>query len=582
MILWNRHSKLNRDIRSFRRFWEIVETVAAYGFSSMIGHDRRARSRRSGTSRRLNNKGNPEKLRMLLEELGPTFVKFGQILSTRPDMIGEAYAAELANLAESVSPFEYRKVKDIIRRELGQVPEKLFLSFEHEPLAAASIGQVHLAKLHDGSEVVVKVQRPGIIDKIELDLAIMTYLAGKVEAMNSRLAEFQPVRVVGEFARGLRRELDYSAEAANMLRFARGAEGVAGLKVPAVHLELSSERVLTMERIVGDSAARVVADEDLRAKYDLKTIAGRGVNSLLHQIFKEGFFHADPHPGNIFLLAPDGLCFIDFGMMGRINEVERHNFQKVLDCALRGEISAMTDYALRMTITGELRGSRDELERDLADLVDSNINLPLEKLSIAGILGSMLEVLPKYHLALKPDLYMMFKSLITIEQLGRNFDPQMKITELVKPFLLQQKIRSFDPVMFLRRMFDEMPDNIRNLNELPRMIFNIISKTENGDLSFRVEHHRLDDIEETLYITGERLSRSLLLTAAVVGSALVIVAKTPPLIGGVPVIGVAGFCLFSVLSVLIMWQDHRQRKHFLRERLKRKQEQRLSRRNRDY
>ena len=577
MSLW-RHAAVG-DIKSLGRFWVIVETIAAYGFNELAGQIKHVRPWKRRSPAAAATVSRPEKLRMLLEELGPTFVKLGQILSTRPDLIGHVYADELSHLTESVSPFPYEEVEKIITAELGGPPEEFFKEFSREPLGAASIGQVHYARLRkNGEAVVVKVQRPGIQSKIALDIEIMRYLARKLERVNETLARCRPVQVVEEFAYSLNRELDYRVEAGNLMHFTKNMSSDEHLKIPRVYLELTTSRVLTMERIFGDSANKVLESPELVKKYDLRKIAVIGVNSLLSQIFEYGFFHADPHPGNIFLLSGDKLCFIDFGMMGRVSEMERRVFIRTISHLLAGRISLMTDSALRMTTTDEFSGSRDNLERDLGDLVDDNINLPLERISVAEILEKLLEILKHYQLALKPNLYMMAKAIITVEHVGRVFDPELKIVELVKPFIFRMKLRAFDPRPYVRSFFDELGDNMQALETIPKSLRRIVAKLETGDLSLRVEHHRLDDIEQTLYITGERLSRSLLLTAILIGSALIIVAKIPPFWYDIPVIGAVGFVFSGVMSMIVLWEDHRQRKRFLRERMRRKLETAINRR----
>lgn len=562
-------SEITRDYKSFKRFLVILETTAAYGFHDLAEHIHPLK-KRLWQEHVLTGKSRPEKLRMLFEELGPTFVKLGQILSTRPDLITPEYARELSKLTEKVSPFPVEKARETIRAELGKEPEEIFREFSPEPLAAASIGQVHAATLMDGTAVVVKVRRPGVDALIATDLEIMLYIARKLENFNESLARLRPVRIVEEFAYSLRRELNYQFEAANLLRFTRNMAGSEGLVIPRLYLEYTSMRVLTMERLFGDSATKVLAEEEVRRKYDLPRIAELGVNSLLAQIFEYGFFHADPHPGNIFLLERNRFAFIDFGMMGRVSEEERQDFVKIIDYMLRGQISLMTDTALRMTISGRFTGSRLELERDVGDLVDENINLPLDKLSVSHILEELMEMFSKYELSLKPNLYMMFKALITIEHLGRTFNPQLRIVEMVKPFVQKLKMRALNPVPYVRRFFDTLGENITSLQNLPQALRNIGGKLERGDLTLRVEHHRLNDIEETLYVTGERMSRSLLISALLIGSALIIVAKIPPFWGEIPVIGTLGFCISGLLSIAVLLDDYRKRKLFLRERLRRK------------
>ncbi len=563
-------SEINREYKSFKRFWRIIETAAAYGFQDLTENFTVGRKIHWHENPALAGRSRPEKLRLLLEELGPTFVKLGQILSTRADLVSVEYAEELAKLTEKVTAFPIDEVRSIIRKELGKDPGDLFREFEEQPLAAASIGQVHAAVLQDGTPVVVKVQRPGIRQKIEVDLEIMLFIARKLEQYNETLARYEPVRIVEEFAYSLKRELNYLFEAANLLRFRKNMADSEGLVVPRLYLEYTTVRVMTMERIFGDSAAQVLKSEEIRNKYDLIHISELGVNSLLSQIFEHGFFHADPHPGNLFLLEGNRIAFVDFGMMGRVSEQERGNFVKIVDYMLRGQISLMTDTALRMTISGKFTGRREDLERDISDLVDENINLPLERLSVSHILEELMELFNRYELALKPNLYLMFKALISIEQLGRTFNPQLRIVEMVQPFVRKLKWKSLNPVPYIRHFLDDLDDNLQSLQNLPKSLRGLLHKVEHGDLTLRVEHHRLDDIEETLYVTGERLSRSMLVSALVIGSGLVIVAKIPPFWGDVPLIGLLGFMISGVLSIIILFADHKQRWKFLKERERRK------------
>ena len=516
----------------------------------------------------------PARLRHMLEELGPAFVKLGQILSTRPDIIGNVYADELKNLTEHVAPVRFSEIKKIIEEETGKKIEDIFSSFEETPLAAASIGQVHKAVLRsNGQCVAVKVRRPGVTEIIKEDLEIMRFIASRLESGNNSAAKFSPVKIVEEFSHSLARELDYMVEAANLTRFAADSAKDEHIKTAQVYFDYTTSAMLTMEFINGDSAGKIQQNPALREKYDLEKIAEYGVNSLLHQIFIAGFFHADPHPGNIFILPDNRLCFIDFGMMGRIAQRERRTFLKTLSCMLTNDIPGMVDHALKMTIRSHFNGNRLTLERDAADLVDANINLPLNRLSLAKILNDLLKMLDAHGLALRPELYMMFKSLITIEHLGKDFYPDLKIVEMIKPFLATAKFKALDPRRFFRRFLNELDENVEIIQNLPGTAGSILTQLEEGSFTLRIEHHRLNDIEETLYLTGERLSRALLLAALFLGSALMIVAKIPPVWEGIPLIGMGGFLISGILSIYALWYDHRQRTKFLRIRTAQKLEE---------
>ncbi len=570
---------LNRDLRTLRRFWNILEIVASCGFRELVSayfpeHRHRKTSRNRKKMQDFSAFDRPARLRHMLEELGPAFVKLGQILSTRPDIIGNVYAGELKNLTEHVAPVRFSEIKKIIEEETGKKIEDIFSSFEETPLAAASIGQVHKAVLRsNGQCVAVKVRRPGVTEIIKEDLEIMRFIASRLESGNNSAAKLSPVKIVEEFSHSLARELDYMVEAANLTRFAADSAKDEHIKTAQVYFDYTTSAMLTMEFINGDSAGKIQQNPALREKYDLEKIAEYGVNSLLHQIFIAGFFHADPHPGNIFILPDNRLCFIDFGMMGRIAQRERRTFLKTLSCMLINDIPGMVDHALKMTIRSHFNGNRLTLERDAADLVDANINLPLNRLSLAKILNDLLKMLDAHGLALRPELYMMFKSLITIEHLGKDFYPDLKIVEMIKPFLATAKFKALDPRRFFRRFLNELDENVEIIQNLPGTAGSILTQLEEGSFTLRIEHHRLNDIEETLYLTGERLSRALLLAALFLGSALMIVAKIPPVWEGIPLIGMGGFLISGILSIYALWYDHRQRTKFLRIRTAQKLEE---------
>jgi len=269
-----------------------------------------------------------ERVRMALEELGPTFIKMGQILSTRPDLLPVQFIHELEKLQDNVPPFDYAQVKETIEAELGTPLEKVFKEFDETPLASASLGQVHRARFVDGEEVVVKVQRPGIQKTIEVDMEIMLHLATLMERHLQGWEIHRPTRIVEEFARTLEKELDYRLEAAHMERFAIQFTSDINVYVPKVYSEATTTRVLTMEYIQGIKATEIERLE--REGLDRQEIARRGFDLIMKQVFVDGFFHGDPHPGNIFVLPNNVICYLDFGMMGRIDRESRENFSDLV------------------------------------------------------------------------------------------------------------------------------------------------------------------------------------------------------------------------------------------------------------
>jgi ubiquinone biosynthesis protein len=345
---------IGRTYRHLNRYRQILAVLFKYGFGDLvdvlkieqyleIGLQMISRKRREQVERLTRS----ERLRMALEELGPTFIKLGQMLSTRPDLVAVEFIEELSKLQDRVPPFSYTEVAQIIESELGGPPKDMFEHFEESPLAAASIGQVHRARLKDREEVVVKVQRPSIHKIIEVDLEIMLHLASLMER---HLEEFQvnrPARIVEEFARTLEKEIDYTIEASHIERFSRQFIDDATVYVPKVFRETTTERVLTMEYVEGVKASEIERIE--KEGLDRKVITARGADLMLKQVFDHGFFHADPHPGNIFVLPGNVICYLDFGMMGSIDRQTREDFADLVHSVVRRDESGAMKALLMLT-----------------------------------------------------------------------------------------------------------------------------------------------------------------------------------------------------------------------------------------
>jgi ubiquinone biosynthesis protein len=360
---------IGRAYRHLKRYRHILTVLFKYGFGDLvdilrieqyleIGLQMISRKRRE----QVEKLSRAERVRMVMEELGPTFVKLGQILSTRPDLISVEFIQELSKLQDNVPPFPYTEARQIIESELGRPLEDIFQHFEDTPLAAASIGQVHRAQLKDGEEVVVKVQRPGIRKIIEVDLEIMLHLASLMERHLEELQVHRPVRIVQEFSRTLEKEIDYTIEALHIERFARQSMDDPTVYVPKVFRDTTTERVLTMEYIDGIKASEI--DRIEREGLDRKIITERGADLILRQVFDHGFFHADPHPGNIFVLPDNVICYIDFGMMGSIDRQTREDFADLIYTVVQRDEFRATQMLLKLTEYDEKPDVR-ALERDL-------------------------------------------------------------------------------------------------------------------------------------------------------------------------------------------------------------------------
>ncbi|HBI15563.1 MAG TPA: ABC transporter [Desulfobulbaceae bacterium] len=547
---------IGRTYRHLNRYHQILGALFKYGFSDMVERLHLDQYLESGLQminrkprEQLEKHTRPERLRMALEELGPTFIKLGQLLSTRPDFISTEYLAELAKLQDSVPPFSFAEVEEIFFAETGKKPGELYSRFEEEPLAAASIGQVHRATLGDGQDVVVKVQRPDIEQIIAVDLEILAHLATLAEMYFEEVQGHRPSSIVEEFAHTLESEIDYTVELSNIQRFASRFADNPAIHVPLVYRELSSQRILTMENIKGIKASHI---ERLREKgMDLTLLAERGCNLIMEQIFVHGFFHADPHPGNIFILPDNVICFIDFGMMGRLSLQNREDFTDLLLHIIARHERKLTDSVLKLTNHyGEV--DRDALTRDLAEMLDRYLYLPLKELEAGKILYQLLELVSRHKIYFKPNLYLMMKAISTVEGVGQMLDPNLELIRLAEPFIRRIK----NDRLRLSRIADETglttSEYLELIRELPDELRAIIRQIRQGQMKLEFEHLGLDKLRAALDQVSNRISFAIVLAALIIGSSVIVHSSLPPLWNGIPIIGLAGFLVAGIMGFWLL------------------------------
>ena len=547
---------INKTYRHLNRYQGILRVLFKYGFSDVLERLHIDQYLESGLQminrkprEQIDKLSRPERLRMSLEELGPTFIKFGQVLSTRSDFIPPEYLFELAKLQDDVPPFSYEDVESIFLAEMGHKPEELFAEFKREPVAAASIGQVHEGVLRDGDKVVVKVQRPEIEKIIAVDLEILAHIAALMEKYLEELQGHRPTSIVEEFARTISKEIDYSVEIGNIERFAKQFERNKTIYVPEVYRDLSCERILTMENIQGLKASDV--DQLRKQGADLPLVAERGTNLIMEQIFVHGFFHADPHPGNIFILPDNLICFLDFGMMGRLSRQNRDDFTDlVLYIVARNERKVM-ESVLKLTNHYE-DINRDALSRDLSEMLDRYLYLPLKELDAGKILQDLLELVSRHQIFFKPNFYLMMKAITTVEGVGRILDPDLELLKLAQPFM--KKVKS--DRLRLNRIAEEAglatSEYIDLLRDLPEELRSILSQLRQGRMKLEFEHRGLSDLRVALDQVSNRISFAIVLASLIIGSSLIILSGIPPKWNDIPIIGLIGFLLAGVMGFWLL------------------------------
>jgi ubiquinone biosynthesis protein len=557
MISIRKIGVMGRTYRHAKRYEEILNVLIKYGFGDLVDALNIKQYIEIGIEKvtgkrpeQIEKLSRPERVRMTFEELGPTFVKLGQILSTRPDLIPLAYVQEFSKLQDNVPPFPYEDVRAAVKAETGKFPEEIFHSIHKKPIAAASIGQVHKATLKGSEEeVAIKVQRPNIQQTIEVDLEIMLQMASLMERHVTEMEAFHPTTVVSEFARSIEDELDYTLEALHVEHFARQFLDDETMYVPRVYRDLSTQRILVMEFIDGTKASEL--DRLQHDGYDLQEIASRGADSILKQISLFGFYHADPHPGNIFILPNNVICFIDFGMMGRINQQEREDFTDFVELLIKKDENKIVDALLKLTHYA-VDPNRSELQRDLMGFIDRYAYLPLEKLEIAKMLQSVLEILTKQRMSLKPDLYLMVKALSTAEGLGKSLDPEFEIAKHAEPFFRKIKASRYTPKRIAGDLVDSGTELLRLFKEIPGELREVLKNARDGKLKIEIEYQALDRTLLRLDLISDRIASAIVLASLIVGSSIIILSRTPPKWHDMPVIGLAGFVAAAVLGFWLL------------------------------
>jgi len=552
----SRFDILLKTYATMQRYRQIMFVLLKYGFEDLIvtlGVEEFLGRKWSPLRKKMENRvaylARAARIRMALQELGPTFVKMGQALSTRSDMLPEDILAELIHLQDQVPSFPVDEVKRIIERELGHSCQELFASFDVTPLAAGSIGQVHRARLKDGSEVVIKVQRPGIRRKILVDLEIIHHLAGLMERHLELGQVHKPTAIVDEFSRTLTKELDYFVEAANIDRFNALFSDHPHIYVHRLYREHSSRHVLTLEYIKGHRPSNV---EGLKmAGLNPTEIAARGAHLLMEQVFKHGFFHADPHPGNLLIMEKNVICFLDFGMVGRIDRDSREQFAELLAHVVARDEVRTADVLLKLTHSHSLV-DRLLLEREISELIDQYLYRPLKELELGPMIRAMMDLTVRHDLRIPASFFLLIKSLTQIEDLGRNLSPDFDFSTQLAPFIRELLMQRYKPQRVARQVYDTLGDLIYLLREVPGELRELLKQARGGKFKIELEHLGLKPLRGTMEKVSNRISSAIVLGSLIVGSSVIVHSGVPPKWHDIPVIGLAGYLISMVMGFSLL------------------------------
>ncbi|MEX2499405.1 MAG: AarF/UbiB family protein [Wenzhouxiangellaceae bacterium] len=549
--------------RDLGRLQEIAAVLIRYGFGDAV--------QRIGLAGALKKAGKvlhwrrveeparlrpPERLRRVLEDLGPTFVKLGQVLATRVDVFDPEWIEEFARLQEKASQVPWEDIHEQLTEDLGQPPEELFTEVDSVPLAAASLAQVHRARLTDGRQVVLKVRRPGIRSTIEADLRLLRRLADIVESEAPEMRQFRPRDLVKQFARSLRRELDFAAECRNAERIAGELDPESGIVVAEVFWEYSGERLNVQRLIEGIPGGDMAGVE--AAGLDRHRLARRGARAVLAMVLEHGFFHADPHPGNIKYLSGDRIALLDFGMVGRLSRTRRHEVAELL----HGLVVRDPDRVVRILLdwTMENEADADRLAEDITDFIDQYHGVALERLDFAAMLGDMTGVLRRHRLVLPADLVLMLKAFITLEGVGRSLDPDFDMASEAAPVIEKVLKHHYSPSRVAQRLQKNLMDTLRIVGALPDDLSRLLRAARRGRIEVHIDINSLKEVTARLDKAASRLTLGIVTAALIIGSAIALNVQHDPNASGLPLLGTIGFigaALGGIWLLISIWRSGR-------------------------
>lgn len=512
-------SKIGLAMHQIGRAREIVNILIKYGFGEFVYKGEFAKH--LVTKKRLvkiQSLSEYERIRKAIEELGPTFIKFGQILADRPDLLKKELRDELKKLQDDAHPLEDEIAVAEIEKQLKKPLDKVFKTFEKKHIASASIAQAYKGVLLTGENVAIKIQRPGIDKTIKLDLQLMSYFAEKIQKNNLDFQATDVVGIVEEFGKSIRKELDFNNEAANMLRFAHNFKNNDLIHVPKVFMEYTNKYIIVEEFVDGVELHNI--DEVKAQGNDPVEIAHRGVKLLFEQIFTFGFFHADPHPGNIFIKKPNIVVFIDFGMMGSLRPYHMDFLGKYGLGYLQRDPKKMTE-AMLLLCNKKHYERFDELEFEISDMMKHYQYLSFKEINFGEVMNKSIDIVVNFNLKIPPTIYLLIKALITIQGVATLLNPKIDIAKEMEPYAKNLLKRQFSPKKLTKNIFETIGDYFDLVRELPGNIAEILFKTKEGNLKLKLELDNLQNILHNLEKISKNISTSIILASLIIGAAII-------------------------------------------------------------
>jgi len=552
--------KLRSTYKNIKRVRQVINVFLKYGFGHVIDQLRlhrfiplRKRLRVFGQWPAVKGPTVPERLRMAFSELGPSFIKLAQLLSARPDFITVHFANEFKKLQDKVPPFPSAEAKRIIEEETHLAINKIFAEFQDEPIAAASIAQVHHGTLHDGSDVIIKVQRPNIKEQIEADINILTTIAQLMDKHIPESRFFNPIGIVEEFSKTVRKELDFSEEARNCCRFRKNFEDNPNIYIPKVYGEFVTERVLIMERIDGVRIDDIAAIDAMGL--DRKELARIGVDAYFKMVLKDGFFHGDPHPGNIFAMPTGQIGFMDFGIVGRITDEMKETMANTFLAIINKDFDRLIDQYIELELVPEdvdLVVFRKQFKADLSDFLEPLYGLALKEINFAEYMDAITHLAIKHDIKIPSDLLLVNKAMLILENTGRELNPDFDFIAAAEPYASRLVRERLSP----SKIYEKVKKNVEEAGDFlvlfPRQMKQIVRKILKDDIHVKMYHVNLPEFIKDMDKSSNRIAFAMIVSAMLISSAIMHATGVRPTIFGFSFLGLTAFGFAFLLGLWLL------------------------------
>ena len=528
---------------------EILGVLAKHGYADLINQV----DLPEGVWQRLPHPGGEltthERLRLVAEELGPAFVKLGQFLSMRPDVLPQPLILELRKLQSNVQPLPYATMKPVLVHALGGEPTDFFDDFKEEPIAAASLAQVYVAHLREHKQkVAIKVLKPDARRTIEIDLDFAQWFADQLHQRSATLKPFNLPAVVAEARKSMLAELDFRIEARNQQYFNLRNPHPDQVFAPVVHAKYSGEKVLVMDYIPGKNVGKTTAPAEVR-----REIAGRGAESLMRQVLVDGFFHADPHAGNVLVTSDNRLCFLDWGMVGHLTRRLRFGLAEFWTAAVEQDAERIVQIATTLARPDTKPAEMNVMEKEITIALREELNFAVGRQELGRAMVRLLNIFGRHGVSLSEDYTLMAKAVLSIEEVGRSLDPDFDLREHTKPVLAELFRSEAGPKAITRRLREMLRDTAEGLRDLPMELRRLVRRLEHDDFTINFQHRGLEQMDNSVKSASNRLTIGVIIGSLIIGSSMIVTTGIHPLLFGYPALGIVGYLISALLGLYIVW-----------------------------